>query len=110
MAVNFKTAVKDDINLFARLGFTYEGKKNSFNNTITTPFAYIKAPERKLLDAQIGLDSIPVGGGQAQIKLWMKNITNEHSLLRMIDFGRLGYATALYEEPRTFGADLTVSF
>ena len=110
LAVNFKTAVKDDINLFARLGFTYEGKKNSFNNTITTPFAYIKAPERKLLDAQIGLDSIPVGGGQAQIKLWMKNITNEHSLLRMIDFGRLGYATALYEEPRTFGADLTVSF
>jgi len=99
-----------DSNFFARLGYTHEGEKYSFNNAISSPYGDIASDPRDVLDLQLGLDRLSYGPGQAQVKFWVRNLTDSHGLLRTIDFGQLGYATGQYEEPRTFGFDVTYQF
>jgi len=56
------------------------------------------------------LDKVSLGGIKAQVKFWAKNLTNEHNLVRAIDFGQLGYAGGYYGEPRTYGATVGFNF
>ncbi|MCB2089188.1 MAG: TonB-dependent receptor [Sphingomonadaceae bacterium] len=93
--------------LRARVGFTHEDGKYSFNNSISSPFNdQIKGEDADLVDAQIVLDKIPLGGSEARIMIWGKNLTNDHNLVRGIDFGPLGYAGGYFNDPRTFGATI----
>jgi iron complex outermembrane receptor protein len=75
--------------LFGRVSYTYEDGKYSFNSDITTPFnTALKGDNRSIVDAQLGIDRIPIGGGEGEIKLWVKNLTDQHDFVRGIDFGR----------------------
>ena len=42
--------------------------------------------------------------------IWGKNLTNDHNLVRGIDFGPLGYAGGYFNDPRTYGATLGIKF
>ena len=100
-----------DARLTARIGFTYEDGKYSFNNVLASPFnETIKGDNRNLVDVQIGIDRIPLGGAEAEVRFWGKNITNSHDLVRGIDFGALGYAGGYFADPATYGVTVGIKF
>ncbi|MEN9683343.1 MAG: hypothetical protein RLZZ427_1094 [Pseudomonadota bacterium] len=95
--------------LTARVAYTYEDGKYSFNNNIGAPYnAQLKGDNRKLVDAQIAVEGIEVGAAKFDMRLWGKNLTNRHDLVRGVDFGALGYAGATFADPRTYG--MTIGF
>lgn len=97
--------------LRARVGYTHEDGKYSFNNSISSPFnEQIKGEDSDLVDAQIVLDKIPLAGAEARFMIWGKNLTNDHNLFRGIDFGPLGYAGGYFNDPRTYGATVGIKF
>ena len=97
--------------LIGRVSYTYEDGKYSFSNDISTPFnTALKGDNRSIVDAQIGIDRIPLGGGEGEVKLWVKNLTNSHDFVRGIDFGALGYAGGYFADPRTYGMTVGVKF
>ncbi|HET8611811.1 MAG TPA: TonB-dependent receptor [Sphingomonas sp.] len=97
--------------LVARVGYTYLSSQYSFINVLAAPFNnLLRSDPQHLVDAQLMLDKVPIGGMEAQIKLWAKNLTNEHNMTRAIDFGQLGYAGGYYNDPRTFGATIGFNF
>jgi iron complex outermembrane receptor protein len=51
-----------------------------------------------------------MGGTEAEVRFWGKNITNQHPLVRGIDFGALGYAGGYYADPATYGLTFGVKF
>ena len=112
LALNATFPVSDNgMELRARVGFTHEDGKYSFNNSISSPFnEQIKGDDADLVDAQIVLDKIPLARGEARFMIWGKNLTNDHNLVRGIDFGPLGYAGGYFNDPRTYGATLGIKF
>lgn len=97
--------------LVGRASYTYEDGKYSFSSTIQTPFnEALKGDNRNLVDAQIGFDRIPLGRGEGEVKLWVKNLTNRHDFVRGIDFGQLGYAGGYFADPRTYGVTAGIKF
>ena len=95
----------------ARVGYTYESAKYSFNNTIATPFNdQLKSDPKKQVDAQVSIDGIRIGGGEAQLLIWGKNLTDRHEFVRGVDFGSLGYGGGYYGDPRTYGVTLGLKF
>lgn len=97
--------------LNARVGYTYESPKYSFSNTISTPFnEQLRSDPKKQIDAQISIDGIRIAGGEAQLLVWGKNLTDRHEFVRGIDFGALGYAGGYFGEPRTYGVTLGLKF
>ncbi|MDP4605210.1 MAG: TonB-dependent receptor [Erythrobacter sp.] len=94
-----------------RVGYTYEDGKYSFNNVISSPFnEEIRGDNMNLVDAQIVIDKIPLGGGEARVMIWGKNLTDDNNLLRGIDFGPLGYAGGIFGLPRTYGVTLGFNY
>jgi iron complex outermembrane receptor protein len=62
-----------------------------------------------LLNLRLALSRVPVGGpGQADVALWVKNVTNKQQPVNYIDFGP-GFAnltTAYFLQPRTYGVSM----
>jgi len=112
IAANVRVPLSDNgMQLNGRVGYTYESPKYSFTNTIATPFnEQLRSDAKKQVDAQVSIDKIPLGGAEAQVMLWGKNLTNRHEFARGIDFGALGYGGGFFADPRTFGASLGVKF
>ena len=112
IAANLRVPLNDGgTTLNGRVGYTYESPKYSFSNTISTPFnEQLKSDPKKQIDAQVSIDGIRVGGGEAQLLIWGKNLTNRHEFARGIDFGALGYAGGYFADPRTYGMTLGVKF
>lgn len=93
--------------LRARVGYTHEDGKYSFSNGITSPFnEQIRGDDSDMVDAQLVLDKIPLGSGEGRLMIWGKNLTNDNNLVRGIDFGPLGYAGGIFNDPRTYGVTL----
>ena len=111
-ALNWQFPIgSNGMRLVGRASYTYEDGKYSFTSLISSPFnEAIKGDNRNIVDAQIGLDRIPVAGGEGMIRLWVKNLTNRHNLVRGTDFGALGFASAFYADPRTYGLTAGVKF
>lgn len=94
-----------------RVGYSYEDGKYSFNNAISSPFnEEIRGDNMNLVDAQIVIDKIPLGGGEARVMIWGKNLTDDNNLVRGIDFGPLGYAGGIFGLPRTYGVTLGFNY
>ena len=112
VALNARTPIgTEGMELRLRVGYTHEDAKYSFNNSISTPFnEQIKGDKMDQVDAQIVLDRIPLGGGKARVMIWGKNLTNDHNIMRAIDFGALGYAGGYYNDPRTYGMTVGLDF
>ncbi len=97
--------------LTGRVSYAYEDGKYSFSNALTSPYNEdLKGENRNIVDAQIALDRIPVGGGEVALRVWVKNLTDENNLVRAIDFGQLGFGGGFYADPRTYGVSLGVKF
>ena len=111
-ALNFQFPLgSGEMRLVGRASYTYEDGKYSFSNIIGTPFNdALKGDSRNIVDAQIGIDRIALGGGEGELKLWVKNLTNSHDFARAIDFGALGYAGGYFADPRTYGVTVGVKF
>ena len=100
-----------DTQITARVAFTYEDGKYSFNNDIGSPFnTQLKGDNRNLVDAQIAIENIAVGGAKVDLRFWGKNLTDSHDFVRGVDFGALGYAGGYYADPRTYGVTLGFKF
>jgi len=99
------------LRLTGRVSYTYEDPKYSVSNNISTPFNdLLRNDAIKRVDAQIAIDRIPLGGGEALIRLWGRNLTNQNAFVRGIDFGSLGYAGGYFVDPRTFGVSIGVKY
>jgi iron complex outermembrane receptor protein len=97
--------------LTARVGYTYEDGKYSFNNNISVPFnEALKGDNRNLVDAQIAIEKVPLGGAEGTLRFWGKNITNGHDFVRGVDFGPLGFAGGYFADPATYGVTVGVKF
>jgi len=100
-----------DAQLAARVSYTYEDGKYSFNNTIGAPYnEQLRGDNRNLIDAQIAVENIALGGAKADLRFWGKNLNNSHDFVRGVDFGALGYAGGFFADPRTYGVTLGVKY
>ena len=94
-----------------RIAYTHEDGKYSFSSLNSTPFnEELKGSDRDTVDAQLGIDGIPMGGGEGEVRLWVKNLTNSKDFVRGVDFGALGFAGGYFAEPRTYGITLGAKF
>ena len=111
VALNAQFPLGGDAKLIGRVGYTYTSPQYSFLSVLVAPYNDIlRGDALHLVDAQLILDKVALGGTQAQFKLWGKNLTNRHSFVRAIDFGQLGFGGGYYDAPRTYGATVSVSF
>ena len=96
--------------LTARLGYNYVSEFEQFANTLTAAFSTEgRGDARGLIDGQIKLENFGLGN-KMSLTFWGKNLTNEHYVVRSVDFGQLGFLTVIYGEPRSFGATLHAEF
>lgn len=94
-----------------RVGFTHQGGIYSFSNALSSPFNdALKSDNQNLVDAQLSFENLPFAGGNGRVMLWVKNLTNQHNLVRAIDFGPLGFGGGYFGDPRTYGATLGMKF
>lgn len=97
--------------LSARLEYNYRGRIYFFPTLFGTPFRdEIAGGSRGLLDARVTLADLRLGGVEAAVALWGRNLTKEEYRVHGIDFGALGYAGSVYGEPRSFGIDFNIAF
>lgn len=72
----------------------------------------IETDSYTLLNGRISLDDIDVfGTGTMKLSLWGKNLTDEEYRTNSIGaFESLGFTTTVYNEPRSWGLDLSYEF
>ena len=99
-------------NLSFRLEYAYKSKVTFDVFPNFAPFtAYTKAPGYGLLDGRVQLANLAIGGGEATVSLWGKNLTDKHYRTGSIDFGSaLGFAVTTYGETRSYGVDVRYRF
>lgn len=74
------------------------------NGTVT-----VKADKALLVNGRLTLGDIDLGGGELEVAVWGKNLTN--TTYNLLDFRIPGRTTAtLYNEPRTYGIEARVRF
>lgn len=97
--------------LTARVGVSYLSSAVLYVNPLNAPFQEATNTDSRLLvDAQLKLDELSIGGTRASITVWGKNLTNKSYVARSVDFGQLGFASAIYGDPRTVGVTLDFDF
>jgi iron complex outermembrane receptor protein len=101
-----------DATVTGRLGWTYVSEQALFPNPLTAPFQKeTSSKARSLFNAQLRFNDLSIGGGtKFAVQLWGKNITNEKYVSRSVDFGQLGFATAIWGDPATYGIDVEFTF
>ncbi len=113
VAANARFPIGGDAKVTARVGWTYVGGYYMFGNPITAPFKeQTKGDSRGLVDAQLRVDGITLGGITKDIGVtfWGKNLTSKKYVARSVDFGQLGFAGTIYGDPRTYGVTLDIEF
>jgi hypothetical protein len=72
-------------------------------------FAVIRyVPSAWLLNARLALRGFQVGGAEAELAVWGRNLTNNRDVINGVLNGF--EAAAFYEAARTVGVDLAVRF
>jgi iron complex outermembrane receptor protein len=109
--INAKFAFGGDAKGTLRLGWSYTSEQVMFPNPLTAPFqAQTTAGSRSLFDAQFRIDGIKLGGVNAGLTFWGKNLTDKEYVSRGIDFGALGFGSVIYGDPMTLGVTLDFGF
>ena len=107
----FKRQLGSDARLTARVGMSYLSSAVLYVNPLNAPFQEAtNTDSRMLVDAQIKVDELSIAGAKASITIWGKNLTNKAYVARSVDFGQLGFASAIYGDPRTVGVTLDFNF
>lgn len=100
-----------DTMIVGRVGYTHEDGRYNFATSISSPLnEVLKTDARDVVDAQLSIEKLSLGGGEAKVMLWVKNLTNAKDFIRGIDFGPLGYGGGYYADPRTFGITVGMQF
>jgi len=97
--------------LSAQVDYSYRSKMyfmpldrvNIFNEDVASP-------GQGTLNGRLTLSEIALGGGEAELSLWTKNLLDNDKIAYGIDFGGLGFGGAYFAEPRSFGVDLKVRY
>ena len=111
IAGNVTVPLSGDARLTARLGYNYTAGYQMFPNSLTAPFSQTtQGDARGLVDGQLRIDGIKLGGSSLGLTIWGKNLTDKEYVTRAVDFGQLGFAGVIYGDPRTFGLSLDVEF
>lgn len=84
------------------LTYGYQSKRVSSTSCITCIIG-----DYGLLDARLSVAAIPAGNGRLRFSLWGRNLTDEDYYTMHINVGR---PTAVFGEPRSYGADLSLEF
>ena len=66
------------------------------------------SPRRLMLDGRVMLDDVQLSGADCRISLWARNLTNQRKLAYVADLGTVVEGT--FQEPRSFGIDLSANF
>jgi len=94
--------------LTARVDVAYKDEFvfHPFNNQFDS------ADDRTLVNGRLSLSEIQLGccANTLRVSAWGKNLTDEEYRNWGIDFGSLGFAGAVFGEPRTYGLDVTYNF
>lgn len=71
-----------------------------------------KSDESNKLNARISLSDVAIADTDATmvISVWGKNITDEETVGWGIDFGGLGFTGVQYDEPATYGIDVSIKY
>ena len=96
-----------------RLRVDYSYRTRIYFNAldITAPFnEQIKSPSDTNLKARLSLEDIELGRASFELGVWGDNLTNQENLLYGVDFGSLGFATATFKKPRSYGVDARMRF
>jgi iron complex outermembrane receptor protein len=98
--------------ILVKLDYSYTSKRYFMTNILNgLNFANaIADPGSAQVDARIGLLEIPVANTALDVSVFADNLTNEHNITAGIDFGSLGFAGNIYNQPRRIGVDVKVSF
>lgn len=76
------------------------------NATVGNSAVESEMPALSTLDLRLILGGIQIGGpGFAEATLWVKNATNQHARVALMDVSGF-YQVAYWNQPRTFGANL----
>lgn len=98
-----KLTARGDVTYRSRVNYNVIPRLSPFDSDISSPPVW-------LVDGRVALGEIALGGGEAEIALWGKNLTNKKYRISGIDFGSLGFATNIYSVPRTYGVDVRFNF
>ena len=71
-----------------------------------------QSPGRTMVNMTASLTRIPIGGVEAKISAWVRNLTNEDAPSNFIDFGPDfgGILIGYFPDPRTFGLTVGMEF
>lgn len=69
------------------------------------------ADDRTMINGRLSLNEISLGDtSKLRVSVWGKNLSDEEYRNWGIDFGSLGYAGAVFGEPRSYGIDVVYNF
>ncbi|OCC23372.1 hypothetical protein MB02_12190 [Croceicoccus estronivorus] len=97
------------------LDYSYKSKR-VFESLSSDPVGLPNARDelgsggRNDLSGRIALSEIPLAGGQLMLAVFGENLLNEHYRVSTIDFGALGFGTAIYNRPRVLGVEAKMEF
>ncbi|MDY0066379.1 MAG: TonB-dependent receptor [Steroidobacteraceae bacterium] len=86
----------------AMVAYGYQSKRVSSTSCIECIIG-----DQGLLDARLSIAEIPVSGGKLRFSLWGRNLTDEDYYTMHI---RVVEPTAVFGEPRSYGADVSLEF
>ena len=121
-SVQYVTPLVDDTTLMVRLDAAYRSSINvgtqEFSNAgfVAAKIAYdprymndmLKQKGLLTLNARATVADIPVGPTKAALSVWGRNITNKQRLNFVANTGIT--AAAMYDDPATYGVDLSIEF
>ena len=104
----------DNATMMFRIDGIYQGKyRNSAlldlaaTNPVFAPYEF--TPARWIWNGRIALREVPIGPLKGELGLWGRNLSNNKDPVYSLIFGTI-QADASYQQARTLGADLIVSF
>ncbi len=95
-------------NLVVHFDLNYAGRLRSGNDLITSPLTNVSL----LANARLALTNVSLGssGHKMEISLWSRNLFDRDVLTARGFNTASRFESGVYNEPRTFGVDLTVTY
>ena len=101
------TLPQDRFDIVAHIDATAAGGYNSGNNVLTSP----KTDASLVVNARLALTNIQVGGDHTlELALWSRNLLDEQHLIAQSLSTATTFRTGVFNDPRTFGLDLTIRY
>ena len=78
--------------------------KSGFSSSDKT----VKADERTLFNARVGLSEVDVANGEVRVALWGRNLSDEEYIVHGANFGT--HTAYTWGQPRSYGVDVSYEF